>query len=106
MRLERKLLNAVDDVAINTASRAQWLELTWLLRWFIPAVYRCRRESWLSIDRSPRRSRLTDKKILIISYLFPPMGGIGVQRALSLAKYLPYCGYEVHVLKAMNAGGP
>jgi len=46
------------------------------------------------------------QKILIVSYLFPPMGGIGVQRALSLAKYLPGCGYEVHILKAGNAGGP
>jgi glycosyltransferase involved in cell wall biosynthesis len=43
---------------------------------------------------------------LLISYLFPPVGGIGVQRALSLAKYLPECGFEVHVLKATNAGGP
>lgn len=34
------------------------------------------------------------------------MGGIGVQRALSLAKYLPQYGFEVHVLKATNAGGP
>jgi glycosyltransferase involved in cell wall biosynthesis len=34
------------------------------------------------------------------------MGGIGVQRALSLAKYLPGCGFDVHVLKATNAGGP
>jgi glycosyltransferase involved in cell wall biosynthesis len=46
------------------------------------------------------------RKILIMSYLFPPVGGIGVQRALSLAKYLPRCGFEVHVLKATNAGGP
>src|ERR1044072_9102314 len=46
------------------------------------------------------------KTILIMSYLFPPVGGIGVQRALSLAKYLPPCGFEVHVLKANNAGGP
>jgi glycosyltransferase involved in cell wall biosynthesis len=43
---------------------------------------------------------------LIVSYLFPPVGGIGVQRALSLAKYLPSCGFEVHVLKANSAGGP
>src|SRR3954470_15196556 len=49
---------------------------------------------------------LTDRKILLISYLFPPVGGIGVQRALSLAKYLPQCGFDVHVLKATNAGGP
>lgn len=29
-----------------------------------------------------------------------------MQRALSLAKYLPQCGYEVHILHATNAGGP
>jgi glycosyltransferase involved in cell wall biosynthesis len=46
------------------------------------------------------------RRILIISYLFPPIGGIGVQRALSLAKYLPQCGFEVYVLKGGNAGGP
>jgi len=49
---------------------------------------------------------LTNRRILLISYLFPPVGGIGVQRALSLAKYLPQCGFDVHVLKATNAGGP
>jgi glycosyltransferase involved in cell wall biosynthesis len=49
---------------------------------------------------------LNQRKILLISYLFPPVGGIGVQRALSLAKYLPQCGFDVHVLKATNAGGP
>ena len=45
-------------------------------------------------------------KLLLISYLFPPNGGIGVQRALSLAKYLPSCDFTVHVLKATNASGP
>ena len=45
-------------------------------------------------------------KILLISYLFPPAGGIAVQRALSLAKYLPGCGCEVHVLRASNAAVP
>jgi glycosyltransferase involved in cell wall biosynthesis len=45
-------------------------------------------------------------RILIISYLFPPAGGIAVQRALSLAKYLPGCGFDVHVLSARNAAGP
>ena len=49
----------------------------------------------------PMRSR-----ILIISYLFPPAGGIGVQRALSLARYLPDSGVEVHVLRASNAAAP
>jgi glycosyltransferase involved in cell wall biosynthesis len=45
-------------------------------------------------------------KLLIISYLFPPAGGIAVQRALSMAKYLPDCGFEVHVLTAANAAAP
>ena len=45
-------------------------------------------------------------RLLIISYLFPPHGGIGVQRAISFAKYLPALGYEVHVLTASNASGP
>jgi glycosyltransferase involved in cell wall biosynthesis len=53
-----------------------------------------------------RKDSPSDAKVLLISYLFPPVGGIGVQRALSLAKYLPTCGFEVHVLKATNAGGP
>ncbi len=46
------------------------------------------------------------RRLLIISYLFPPMGGIAVQRALSLAKYLPECGFDVHVLRAANAAAP
>jgi glycosyltransferase involved in cell wall biosynthesis len=46
------------------------------------------------------------ERVLLISYLFPPAGGIGVQRALSFARYLPDCGYEVHVLKASNAAAP
>jgi glycosyltransferase involved in cell wall biosynthesis len=47
-----------------------------------------------------------NRKVLIVSYLFPPNGGIAVQRALSFAKYLPRLGYEVHVLTAQNASGP
>ncbi|HET9319532.1 MAG TPA: glycosyltransferase [Bryobacteraceae bacterium] len=46
------------------------------------------------------------RRLLIISYLFPPAGGVAVQRALSLAKYLPGCGYVVHVLRAGNASAP
>lgn len=45
-------------------------------------------------------------RVLLISYLFPPMGGIGVQRALSIARYLPDMGFELHVLRAPNAAGP
>jgi glycosyltransferase involved in cell wall biosynthesis len=46
------------------------------------------------------------RKLLILSYLFPPAGGVAVQRALSLSRYLPECGFEVHVLHARNAAAP
>lgn len=38
------------------------------------------------------------KKILIITYYWPPSGGAGVQRWLKLSKYLCEKGLEVHVL--------
>lgn len=46
------------------------------------------------------------RRLLLISYLFPPYGGVAVQRALSFAKYLPANGVEVHVLTASNAAAP
>lgn len=46
------------------------------------------------------------RRILIISHVFPPIGGVPVQRALSFAKYLPGLGYDVHVLTAWNPGAP
>jgi len=39
-------------------------------------------------------------KVLLISCYFPPAGGIQVQRALSLARYLPENGFQVFVLTA------
>jgi len=45
---------------------------------------------------------MEQEKVLIVSCYFPPAGGISVQRALSLAKYLPQNGFEVHVLTARN----
>lgn len=41
-------------------------------------------------------------KLLLVTYLFPPFGGVGVHRALSLAKYLPEHGFAVHVLTTRN----
>ena len=38
------------------------------------------------------------KKVLIISYYWPPSGGAGVQRWLKLSAYLAELGVEVHVL--------
>jgi glycosyltransferase involved in cell wall biosynthesis len=49
---------------------------------------------------------ISQRQILIVSYLFPPAGGISVQRVLSLARYLPEQGLEVHVLSAWNPTTP
>lgn len=38
------------------------------------------------------------KKILLITYYWPPSGGAGVQRPLKFAKYLSQAGFELHVL--------
>lgn len=42
-------------------------------------------------------------KVLLITFSFPPIGGVGVLRALSLARYLPSHDIEVTVLTAKNA---
>jgi glycosyltransferase involved in cell wall biosynthesis len=49
---------------------------------------------------------MRNRRLLLVSYVFPPAGGITVQRAVSLAKYLPRCGYDVHVLTARNPAAP
>jgi hypothetical protein len=41
--------------------------------------------------------------VLLITFSFPPAGGVGVLRALSLAKYLPENDIRVDVLTARNA---
>ncbi len=38
------------------------------------------------------------KKVLIIAYYFPPLGGSGVQRILKFAKYLPQFGWQPTIL--------
>ena len=38
------------------------------------------------------------KKVLIITYYWPPSGGAGVQRWVKLTKYLSKLNIEVHVL--------
>lgn len=40
------------------------------------------------------------KKVLFISYAFPPQGGVGVQRIVKFLKYLPSHGYQCYVLSA------
>lgn len=43
-----------------------------------------------------------DKKILIITYYWPPSGGSGVQRWLKFVKYLPQFGWEPFVFTPQN----
>lgn len=40
------------------------------------------------------------RKILFISYAFPPQGGVGVQRTVKFLKYLHLYGYEPYVVTA------
>jgi glycosyltransferase involved in cell wall biosynthesis len=46
------------------------------------------------------------KKVLIISYYFPPSGGPGVQRVLKFVKYLPEFGWEPIVLTVEGGDFP
>ena len=46
------------------------------------------------------------KKILIITYYWPPAGGPGVQRWLKFTKYLPEFGYEPYVYIPENPSYP
>ncbi len=50
--------------------------------------------------------KLNNKKILIITYYWPPAGGPGVQRWLKFVKYLPSFGFEPHVFVPENATYP
>lgn len=45
-------------------------------------------------------------RALIVSYTFPPVGGVGVQRVAKLVKYLPDCGVTPLVLTAENPSVP
>ncbi|MCX5677987.1 MAG: glycosyltransferase [Candidatus Omnitrophica bacterium] len=45
---------------------------------------------------------MNDKKVLIISYVWPPMEGVGLVRALKFAKYLPAYGWQPLVLTAKS----
>ena len=49
---------------------------------------------------------MNDKKILIVSYLFPPIGGGGVIRVTKFTKYLVNFGWEPLVLTVKNAFYP
>jgi hypothetical protein len=46
---------------------------------------------------------MTPLKVLLVTYSFPPAGGVGVLRATSLARYLPADGIQLDVLTTRNA---
>lgn len=46
------------------------------------------------------------KKVLIITYYWPPAGGPGVQRVLKFTKYLPMYGWEPIILTVKNGNFP
>ena len=49
---------------------------------------------------------MIDKKILIITYYWPPSGGSGVQRWLNFSNYLVGMGYDITVLSPESADYP
>ncbi len=53
-------------------------------------------------QRSSNNDQLPTKKVLIITYYWPPSGGSGVQRWLKFVKYLPSFGWQPFVFTPEN----
>ena len=51
-------------------------------------------------------SSKSPKRVLIVAYVFPPVGGAGVQRVTKFVKYLPEFGWEATVLTTENPSVP
>ncbi len=43
------------------------------------------------------------RKVLVIAYYFPPIGGSGTQRPAKFVKYLPEMGWQPYVISTTNA---
>jgi len=52
------------------------------------------------------RCARSERRVLLISHHFPPVGGAGVQRPVKFAKYLRNFGWDVSVLTASNPSVP
>jgi len=49
---------------------------------------------------------VSNKKVLIFTYYFPPAGGVAVQRFLKFSKYLPQFGWEPIIVTVKNGSYP
>lgn len=49
---------------------------------------------------------MSNKKVLIFTYYFPPAGGVAVQRFLKFSKYLPQFGWEPIIVTVKNGSYP
>lgn len=49
---------------------------------------------------------MSTKRVLVVAYMFPPVGGAGVQRVTKFIKYLPEFGWEATVLTVENPSVP
>ncbi len=58
------------------------------------------------ITSEPESQSTTPKRVLIVAYVFPPVGGAGVQRVTKFVKYLPEFGWEATVLTTENPSVP
>jgi glycosyltransferase involved in cell wall biosynthesis len=47
---------------------------------------------------------MAGRRVLVLAYYFPPLGGGGVQRTLKFVKYLPPAGYDPVVVTSTGAG--
>jgi glycosyltransferase involved in cell wall biosynthesis len=44
------------------------------------------------------------RRLLVVSYMFPPVAGVGIERTLKHVTYLPDCGWQPVVVAASNPG--
>lgn len=60
------------------------------------------RQIEINKEEATSQDQVNRRKVLIITYYWPPSGGSGVQRWLKFVKYLPEFGWEPHVLTPEN----
>lgn len=63
----------------------------------------CKKNHFTAVDPTIATK---SRRVLVISYPFPPVGGAGVQRVTKFAKYLPQFGWNVSVLTVANPSVP